>query len=125
MYGGHVSGLAVRPLSVLYTQSIPRGVNAVFCTNTAEITITLPVLEQKDDGYIMWIKNINGSNVLIKPGSYYQPIHADRGTLYTTSNPNSLQSIGDATAYIFKWGLKRSGYADTGFWVQFKNPRDW
>lgn len=125
MYGGHVSGLAVRPLSVLYTQSIPRGVNAIFCTNTAEITITLPVLEQKDDGYIMWIKNINGSNVLIKPGSYYQPIHADRGTLYTTSNPNSLQSIGDAMAYIFKWGLKRSGYADTGFWVQFKNPCNW
>ena len=123
--GGYVSGFAVKPQIVSSSVTIDRTINAVLCINKSEITITLPKCYAHDNGKMVWIKNMSGSMVKIKPGDYFQPIHYDSGSIATTASYDDLKSIGDASLYMFIWKLRREDYPDDGMWVQFKNPREW
>lgn len=132
--GGCISGLAVRTGAMSASGTISRGVHSIVCTNTSEITITLPTMELYDDGYVIKIKNLNGGKVNIRPGYSYHGtvssktlyasyIHSDRGDHHTYSDPDDLEAQGDATEYIFHRDVNNG--TQYGCWVQYKHPRDW
>ena len=140
MLGGYISGLAVKTEAVSSTKTLSRGVVSVACINDSEITITLPTMQVYDDGYVIKIKNLNGKKVNIKPGySYHREwnsntqsynnnykssyIHADRGTHFTNSSPDDLDSNGDAAEYVYHRDVNNG--TQYGCWVQYKHPRDW
>lgn len=134
MSGGYISGYAVKTTNVSSGGTLDRSVCSVACINNSEITLTLPTMEVYDDGHEVCIKNLNGSNVKIKPGYSYHNIngvhtykqsyiHADRGTHFTNASPNNLASNGDAAVYRYHRDLNNG--TQYGCWVQWKCPRDW
>jgi len=145
MSGGYVAGLCLRPQVISKSTTLSRGVNVVLCINSEEITLTLPTMQTYDDGYVLWVKNLNGSNVKIKPGQSYHYstdtaysssetlaksyIHYDRGSYAKCgkSEYDDLESKGDATMYVYARDLYVTvdSVKYRGCWVQFKHPRDW
>jgi hypothetical protein len=138
--GGYISCVAVKAKTVSATTTLGRDVVSVACINNSEITITLPTMQVYDDGHVIKIKNLNGSKVNIKPGySYHKSwnstagvydtlykqsyIHADRGTQFTNSSPDDIESNGDAAEYIYHRDLNNG--TQSGCWIQYKHPRDW
>lgn len=132
--GGYISGFAVKTENVSGSKTIDRSVCSVACINSSEITITFPTMEIYDDGHEISVKNINGSNVRIRPGySFHRVngvltskesyIHVDQGTHATNSNPNNLASNGDAAIYRYHRDLNNG--TQYGCWIQLKCPRDW
>lgn len=140
MNGGYISGLAVKTQNVVSSCTIDRYATSIACINNSEITITLPTMQAYDDGHVIKIKNMNGKRVYIKPGYGYQIeynsitgkytttykatyMHADQGRHFTQSDPNWLDSNGDAAEYIYHRDLNNG--TQYGCWVEYKHPRDW
>ena len=59
--------------------------------------------------------------------TYNAYINADRGTVYTKSSPDDLETAGDATEYVYHHGIRvqKDDKYYNGCWVQYKHPRDW
>lgn len=54
-------------------------------------------------------------------------ISADRSDVYTKSNPDNLESAGDAAEYVYhsEVFVQKDNKYYKGCWVQYKHPRDW
>jgi len=143
--GGWTAGLCLKTQVVSSTTTLTRGAHVIACTNTAEITITLPTMQTYDDGYVLYIKNLNGSKVNIKPSQSYHYstigaysttvnlygsyIHYDQGSVarYGKSETVACESNGDAfmLVYVRDVTLTKDSVTYKGAWIQFKHPRDW
>lgn len=77
-----------------------------------------------DHGYFLMVKNVNGGTKRLYTASG-QPLVTDADTWIAPSSYFYLESVGDAMIFIYYHGSGRSGYSDTGKWVQWKNPRNW
>ncbi|MCD8079138.1 MAG: hypothetical protein LUF04_01615, partial [Bacteroides sp.] len=136
MDGGCIAGFAEKVQVVEKSCTIDRMSTCVLCVNTSEIILDLPTMEHYDDGHVIEIKLMNKGKVKVRPGKGYQIehknsqyvttlkstyMHVDKGTHCTYSEPYTLNSVGDASKFVYARNINNG--TQYGCWVQFKNPR--
>jgi len=117
--GGWTAGLCLKTQAVSSTTTLTRGAHVIACVNKTEITITLPTMRTYDDGYVLYIKNLNGNKVNIKPNQSYHYstinaysttenlydsyIHYDQGSVarYGKDETVGCESNGDAFMLVY------------------------
>lgn len=124
LIAGFVSGFKINSLELTYSATLDKKVNSILLAGTGTVTLTLPIMTAADHGYFLMVKNVNGGTKRLYTASG-QPLVTDADTWIAPSSYFYLESIGDAMIFIYYHGSGRSGYSDTGKWVQWKNPRNW
>lgn len=124
LIAGFVSGFKINSLELTYSATLNKKANSILLAGTGTVTLTLPIMTAADHGYFLMVKNVNGGTKRLYTASG-QPLVTDYDTWIAPSSYFYLESVGDAMIFIYYHGSGRSGYSDTGKWVQWKNPRNW
>lgn len=124
LIAGFVSGFKINSLELTYSATLNKKANSILLAGTGTVTLTLPIMTAEDHGYFLMVKNVNGGTKRLYTASG-QPLVTDADTWIAPSSYFYLESVGDAMIFIYYHGSGRSGYSDTGKWVQWKNPRNW
>ncbi len=137
--GGTISGFAMKTEIVSGTSYTIKSVDYnIICINTAELSLTLPVMQLYDDGHVIRIKRLGSGGVKIKlnycytyngnSSRYTKPcLICDKNYTMHGTETLSLESANDSMELVWCRDIVRTVGDATyyGCWIQYKLPRDW